>query len=99
MDTNWLDTAERILKLASAAAIPVVLAVGGWVIQRQLQNRKISRDYVRLALAILQNRDRSQVPAELREWAVDLLNENSPTKLNAKALESLKIGIGYTALV
>lgn len=92
MDTNWLDAVERISRAASIAAPPVVLAVGGWVIQRQLQSRTVSRDYVRLAVTLLQDPDQSKVPPELREWAVDLLDANSPTKLNAKAKDSLKSG-------
>lgn len=87
-----MDVVERISRLASIAAIPVVLAIGGWIIQRQLQSQTISRDYVQLALTILQNADQSKVPPELREWAVDLLNDNSPTKLNAKAMANLKSG-------
>jgi hypothetical protein len=78
--------------MASIAAIPVVLAIGGWIIQRQLQNQTVSRDYVQLALTILQSPDQSKVPPELREWAVDLLSDNSPTKLNAKAVANLKSG-------
>jgi hypothetical protein len=87
-----LDAIERISRMASIAAIPVVLAIGGWIIQRQLQNQTVSREYVQLALTILQSPDQSKVPPELREWAVDLLNDNSPTKLNAKAMANLKSG-------
>jgi hypothetical protein len=87
-----LDAIERISRTASIAAIPVVLAIGGWTIQRQLQNQTVSRDYVQLALTILQSPDQSKVPPELREWAVDLLNDNSPPKLNAKAVANLKSG-------
>jgi hypothetical protein len=87
-----LDNAERLSRTLSVAAIPVVLAVGGWMIQRQLQNQTVQRDYVQLALSILQNPDPSKVSPEIREWAVDLLNENSPTKLSPAAVASLKSG-------
>jgi hypothetical protein len=89
---TWLNTIETISKVLSIAAIPVVLAVGGWLIQRQLQDQTIRRDYVQLAVSILQNPDPSKVPRAIREWAVDLLNENSPTKLNARAIQDLKSG-------
>jgi hypothetical protein len=89
---NWLATAEQFSRMVSIAAIPLVLGVGGWLIQRQLQDQSIRRDYVQLALTLLQNPDTSKVPPEIREWAVDLLNENSPTKLNIQALKSLKSG-------
>lgn len=88
----WLDTAERFSRTLSIAAIPVVVAVGGWLIQRQLQDQTIRRDYVQLAVSILQSPDPSKVPPEIREWAVDLLDENSPTKLNAQAIANLKSG-------
>jgi hypothetical protein len=89
---NWLDTAEKFSRMVSIAAIPLVLGVGGWMIQRSLQDQSIRRDYVQLALAILQNPDTSKVPPEIREWAVDLLNDNSPTKLNPEAVKNLKSG-------
>jgi hypothetical protein len=89
---SWLDIAEKVSRTLSIAAIPVVIAVGGWLIQRQLQDQTIKRDYVQLAVSILQNPDPGKVPPEIREWAVDLLNDNSPTKLNAQAMASLKSG-------
>ena len=89
---GWLESVERISRTVSIAAIPVVLAVGGWIIQRQLQSQTVGAAYVNLAVTILENPDKSKVPNELREWAVDLLNDNSPTKLNAKAVASLKSG-------
>jgi hypothetical protein len=90
---DWLDKTEKLSRMLSIGAIPVILALGGWFIQRQLQNQSIRRDYVQLALTILQNPDTAKVPPELREWAADLLNENSPTKLKAEALSRLKSGV------
>jgi hypothetical protein len=89
---DWLDTADRLSRTFAIVAVPIIFAVGGWLIQRRLQKQTVSRDYVQLAVTILENPDTLKVPPELREWAVDLLNENSPTKLNAKAIESLKSG-------
>ncbi len=89
---NWLDTAEKVSRTLSSAAIPLVLGLGGWWVKRQLQNQSVRRDYVQLALTILQNPDTSKVSPELREWAVDLLNESSPIKLKATAMQSLKSG-------
>jgi len=89
---SWLDTAEKLSRTLSIAAIPVVIAGGGWLIQRQLQDQTIRRDYVQLAVSILQNPDSSKVPQEIRDWAVDLLDDNSPTKLNPQAMANLKSG-------
>jgi hypothetical protein len=89
---NWLDTAESVSRTFAIVAVPIVIAVGGWLIQRRLQKQTISRDYVQLAVTILENPDKDKVPDELREWAVDLLNENSPVKLSAEAKKLLKSG-------
>jgi hypothetical protein len=88
---DW-DTAEKISRTFSFAAVPIVVAVGGWLLQRLLQKQSIRRDYVQLAVTILSNAEPSKVPSEIRAWAVDLLNENSPIKLDAGTVERLKSG-------
>jgi LAS superfamily LD-carboxypeptidase LdcB len=89
---KW-DTVERTSKVLSIAAIPVVIAVGGWYIQRQLQNQTVSRDYVQLAVSILKEPDdKTKIKPELRAWAVDLLKDNSPTKLSDEVINQLKTG-------
>jgi hypothetical protein len=89
---TWLDTTEKLSRILSSAAIPVVIAVFGWLIQRKLQHQTLRRDYVQLALSILQNPDPSKVDPTIREWAVDLLDKNSPTKLKPEAIKKLKSG-------
>jgi hypothetical protein len=42
--TNSWDTIERIARILSLAAIPVVLGIVGWLIQESLQKQTISRD-------------------------------------------------------
>jgi hypothetical protein len=88
---KW-STVERISKGLSIAAIPIVLAGVGWIIQARLQNQSVSRDYVQLAVSILRDPDKEKVPPELRDWAVDLLNENSPTKFSPEVTKKLKSG-------
>jgi hypothetical protein len=73
-------------------AIPVVLAFGGWVIQQRLQNQTVSRDYVQLAVSILKEPQTSNVDPQMRTWAVQLLNDNSPTRFNSQVFEQLKSG-------
>jgi hypothetical protein len=89
---TWLDTTEKFSRIFSSAAIPVVIAVFGWLIQRKLQHQMLRRDYVQLALSILQNPNPSKVDPTIREWAVDLLDENSPIKLKPEAIKKLKSG-------
>jgi cell wall-associated NlpC family hydrolase len=83
---------ERISKTFSIAAIPVVLAIGGWFVQRQIGNQSVSKDYVALAVSILREPDNQKVSPELRKWAVELLNDNSPTRFNPAVADQLKSG-------
>jgi hypothetical protein len=87
-----LSTVERWSKVLSIAAIPIVLAVSGGMIQKQIQNQAVSRDYVQIAISILTEPDKSKVSPVLRDWAVDLLNDNSRTKFSPEAAAKLKSG-------
>ena len=90
--TSKWDALERASKTLSIAAIPIVLAVVGVITQHQLQNQTVGRDYVQLAVSILQEPDRKKFTPTLRAWAVDLLNDNSPTKLSQDVIKELKSG-------
>ena len=89
--SKW-EVAERISKTFSAIAIPIVLAFGGWIIQQRLQNQTLNRDYVQLAVSILKEPNDSKIDPEMRTWAVQLLNDNSPTRFNAHVFAQLKSG-------
>lgn len=82
---------ERAARIASLVAIPVVLAIIGAVIQATLSRSTVSRDYVQLAVSVL-TADKGKTPPELRAWAVDLLNENSPVKFSKEVADRLKGG-------
>jgi len=82
--------AEKVTKILSLVAIPIVLAVFGWVIQNRLSERNVSQEYVKLAVSILEKPKSSDVPSGLRDWAVDLLNQNSPTKFSSETIRQLK---------
>ena len=91
-NTSKWETAERISKALSMIAIPVVLAIGGWFIQQRLQDQTLNRDYVQLAVSILKEPQDSKMDGEMRTWAVQLLNDNSPTKFNPHVADQLKAG-------
>lgn len=89
---NKWDTIERLARTLSIVAIPIVLAIGGWVIQQRIQNQAVSRDYVQLAVTILKEPEGVKVDPDMRAWAVQLLNDNSPTRFTPKFTEQLKSG-------
>jgi len=88
--SGW-DYLERVAKLLSLVAIPIVLGFGGWWIQNALSQRTVSKDYVELAVSIL-SKSEGEIDADLRVWAVDLLNENSPVPFKPDIAEKLSKG-------
>jgi hypothetical protein len=91
-DPDRLARLEALSKILAALAIPIVLAIGGWVVQQRVQTQTVSKDYVQLAVSILREPDASKVTPELREWAVDLLNAYSAVKLGSGVSDRLKSG-------
>ncbi|PHN31373.1 hypothetical protein [Pseudomonas sp. ICMP 460] len=86
---------SRLLVLSqifSILAIPVVLALIGFWVQRSLQEQQIKRDYVSLAVSLLlpKKEGEKETSPELRSWATELLNDSSPVKLSKKQSESLR---------
>jgi hypothetical protein len=73
----WWERVERVTKILSQVAIPVVIAIFGWLIQNSLARRNVAQEYVRIALNILTEKGKDN--PLLRDWAVDLLSQNSPT--------------------
>jgi WD40 repeat protein len=82
---------ERLARLLSLIAIPIVLAIVGWFVQNSLSSRNVSQEYVKLALSILKE-PKDKIEPSLRDWAVDLLNQNSPTRFSAQVVQALKEG-------
>lgn len=86
-----LEKAKAIATICSAVAIPIVLTVAGYFIQKQLSEEGLRKDYVGIATAILKESAQAQEP-ELRAWAVKVLDENSPIPFSKKAKEGLLSG-------
>jgi hypothetical protein len=86
-----LDKLESVSRVIAAIAIPAVIALGGWAIQNSVSRQSISKDYVTLAISILEKSDVER-DSGLREWAVDLLNDNSPTRFSPAIAADLKSG-------
>lgn len=89
--SQTLAKAEQMAKIVSLIAIPVIVAWGGWRIQDILARRNTSKGYVELALTIV-SKPKGEIEPGLRNWAWDLLNDNSPTKIAPETLRQLKAG-------
>lgn len=79
-----LEKIQSIASIASSIAIPLILAVGGYVVQREIADDGIKKDYVGMATGILREDARSQDPA-LRLWAVEIVSAFAPIKLSPQA--------------
>lgn len=92
-----LDRWKSISFIASSIAIPIVLAIVGYFIQKQLAEEGLKKDYVSIAASILKENPINQEP-ELRKWAVTMLDSNSPISFSNKAKVGLEKGSIYIAL-
>lgn len=86
-----LERAKLLASIFSSIAIPIVLTISGYFIQKQLSSEGIRKDYVGIATSILKDSPEGQEP-ELRAWAVKVLDENSPVPFSKKAKEGLLAG-------
>jgi murein L,D-transpeptidase YcbB/YkuD len=89
LGAQW-DLVERITRILSLIAIPVAIAVVGALIQNSIAKRSVSQQYVQVAVSILTSKEK--LDPNLRNWAVDLLDDNSPTPLGATVRQKLKEG-------
>lgn len=89
---NNLERAKNIATIFSAIAIPIVLTIAGYFIQRQITDDSLKKDYVGIATGILKDDSKNQEP-ELREWAIKVLDDNYPVPFSKKAKEGLLTGI------
>lgn len=83
---------KSISSIASSIAIPIVLAIVGYFIQKQLADEGLKKDYVSIAASILKENPSNQEP-ELRKWAVTMLDSNSPIPFSGRAKAGLEKGI------
>jgi len=87
-----LEKIKAVATIFSAVAIPIVLTIAGYFIQKQLSEEGLRKDYVGIATVILKENAKTQEP-ELRAWAVKVLDENSPIPFTKKAKEGLLSGV------
>jgi len=78
-------------------AIPIVLAIGGYFIQRQLADEGLKKDYVSIAAGILKENAAGQ-EADLRKWAVEILETNSPVPFTSNAKRAWSRAFQYLCL-
>lgn len=83
---------QSIASITASIAIPLILAIFGFLVQNQIASEGLRKDYVQIAISILKENPSAQ-EKDLRKWAVSVLDENSPIPFSATAKTSLEKGL------
>jgi hypothetical protein len=89
--SRWVAV-DRMTRVVSALLMPLALVLAGFAVNSRLQDQTAKREYVTLSVSLLQETDQKKVTPLLRQWAAQLVAENSPTKLPPGLLAELQTG-------
>ena len=88
MNQETLIKWQSIASIAASIAIPLILAIVGYIVQDKLSTEGLRKDYVQIAISILKERQ----DEDLRKWAVKVLDENSPIPFSKDVRMKLEKG-------
>ncbi|SRR5579871_1918907 len=83
-------TLEDAIKLLSAVAVPLVIAIIGFQVQHSISNAETKAKTLELAIQILQQPMGNPSQPGLRQWAIDTLEASSPVSLSEDARRELQ---------
>lgn len=83
--SRWVKWSEVL----NNTAVPILLAVGAWVVADAVGDSDRQATYVEIAAGVLANKD---ADPQLRTWAFDLLSDNSPVPFAPQLAEGLQRG-------
>ena len=86
---RWLEGTKDALLIVSAVAVPIVVANIGAEVNATMKESENRIRYVELAISQLRSPPSAETTA-LRDWAVELLDAQSPVKLTPEAKKQLK---------
>src|SRR5690349_15445507 len=91
---TWLWEATSLKKLqlwaqiGSLVAIPIIVAFFGSRVQSEISEQNLKKEYVQVALGILKD-EKASKDAEMKEWAIKVLNKYSPVPFTENVLKNL----------
>jgi hypothetical protein len=88
MNQERLAKWQSIASICSSIAIPLILAIVGYIVQDKISAEGLRKDYVQIAISILKERQ----DEDLRKWAVMVLDENSPIPFSKDVRSKLEQG-------
>lgn len=86
---DFWDKLLLTFQLLSLIVIPIVLFVVGQNIEQAISEREVKAKYIEIAVSIL-NQKPNPKTEELRNWALEIVQEYSEIKLSKEALATLK---------
>jgi hypothetical protein len=89
---NIFENIESICKGFGMLLVPIAIAGFGWMIQSSIAQQSVSKDYVNLAIQILQKPENATKDPGLKRWAVALLNKTAPVELDQSTGDRLASG-------
>jgi hypothetical protein len=95
---TFFERHSSLIAWLGGLGIPIALIAAGWLISTNTESSKLESEYVRMALSILTAQDRvsdgkrpplTNEEIALRQWAVRLLNRQSPEKFTEEEQKAL----------
>ncbi len=85
----WFGIIREAITIFALIAVPILVARIGADTDDDLSQRSIRAEYVALAIDVINNEASDPY---IRDWAVDLFDQNSPIKIPPNIVQSLKDG-------
>jgi len=85
-----LDSLEKIAKIVSLIAVPIVVGVIGYKYQAAERDKSLALEYVKLSIDLV--KDKEKYEPDVQDWAVANLNYYSQVQMTKSLQESLKKG-------
>ncbi len=96
-DAGRLESWKQYSQIVGALAIPLVLAGIGYFVQRSIAETGLKKDYVQMALAVLKD-EPTKGNEQLRQWAIAVLDQNSPVPLPISLKQELVSTLKFDAI-
>ncbi|MTI77089.1 MAG: hypothetical protein COB05_05630 [Marinobacter sp.] len=90
-EKDLLGKIQAISSIIAAIAIPLVIAGVGWMLQANIAEQGLQKDYVAMAIKILTDEQNAE-DDNLREWAVSVLDKTAPVPFTPELREQLQSG-------
>lgn len=89
MQKETLEKCQIIANIFAVVAIPVLVGIFGWVIQNQMKEKEMRRDFVQIAISVLSEKtSNDNRNLHLKNWAARLLAQSSPVEFESGELEA-----------